>query len=775
MRKLVLVSVVFGSLLLASSAQAAIPSVFGGAVTCSVAGDGVRECGTDESDDSTGLRSTAPSWDGTPIDVKVAFPPVPSGTDGNYPLIIAGHGYGGQKGDISFSGMRRFTDRGYAVFAMTARGFHQSCGMPNAITDAAGACDAAGWIHLMDDRFEVRDAQFFAGELADEGRVDGQKVGAIGGSYGGGLSMALAGLKDRVMLQDGSLVPWTSPGPSHIPMRIAAATPDIPWSDLAYSLAPNGGTLDYVADSPYSGRVGIEKESFQSGLYLVGSTQGRYCGEAPYPSPCADSDADITAWKARLDAGEPYDGDPATAAVLDEIKAHHSAYYLDHSEQPAPLLISNGFTDDLFPADEAIRYYNRIRSQYPGAPISMFFGDFGHQRAVNKSGDTDARDAAQDAWLDHYVKGAGAQPFQGVTTFAITCPTSAPSGGPFQAGSWAGLQKGEVRLDDGTSKVISANGGSASVDTTFDPVASSGACASASADDLPGVATYRLPAAAGNGYTLMGSPTVVAKISSPTANSEMAARLLDVDPNGTETLVDRQLFRPAVGTARQVFQLHPSGHLFGSGHVAKLELLPRDAGGSALNSYGRAANGQGDIAVSGLHLSLPVLDGPGAAAGQVKDASPLPLPCGMAIAPQFSSVSFLRASLGDGKVKRKGKSIRVPIDSAPGANPCRVQVKLLGSGKGTVGRSAKKHKKKKKSKKNVLGRAGATIPGGQSQMVKVKLSKHGRSTVKRGRGVRVQVLTMDAAGDTLQVSKVKLSHKKHKGKHHKKRGGKHHK
>ena len=109
-----------------------------------------------------------------------------------------------------------------------------------------------GYIHLMDDRYEVRDAQFFAGELADEGLADGQRVGAIGGSYGGGLSLQLATLKDRVMMPDGSLVPWTSPAgrPS---MRIAGATPDIPWSDLAYSLAPNGGKLDYVADAPYAG------------------------------------------------------------------------------------------------------------------------------------------------------------------------------------------------------------------------------------------------------------------------------------------------------------------------------------------------------------------------------------------------------------------------------------------------------------------------------------------------------------------------------------------
>src|SRR5689334_16834128 len=97
----------------------------------------------------------------------------------------------------------------------------------------------------------------------------------------------------------------------------------------------------------------------------------------------------------------------------------------------------------------------------------------------------------------------------------------------------------------------------------------------------------------------MGSPTIVAKIDSPTANLEIAARLLDVNPDGTETLVDRQLFRPAVGSARQVFQLHPSGHLFAAGHIAKLELLPRDAGG-LLGGYGRPANGQGAVTVSDL-------------------------------------------------------------------------------------------------------------------------------------------------------------------------------
>jgi X-Pro dipeptidyl-peptidase (S15 family) len=771
MRKLVLlVSVIAGSLLAAPAAHATITDALG--VTCTVAADNVRECG------SASPRSTSPSWDGTPIDVNIAFPPEPpSGPDGSYPLIIIGHGYGGSKIGFGTSGstdgLRQFTSRGYAVFSMTDRGFHESCGSPGSITAGGSACDN-GYIHLMDDRYEVRDAQFFAGELADDHLIDGQKIGALGGSYGGGLSLQLAALKDRVMMPDGSLVPWTSPS-GGLPMRIAAATPDIPWSDLAYSLTPNGGKLDYVADPAYNGRMGIEKESFNNGLYsVVVLGAGRYCGQAPYPSPCDNFDADVTAWKTRIEQGEPYDGDPVSQAVLDEIKAHHSAYYIDQSEPPAPLLISNGFTDDLFPADEAIGYFNRIRSQYPNAPISLFFGDFGHMRASNKASDLNALTAQEEDWLDFYVKGVGSQPFQGVTTFAPTCPsdTDVDSLGPYQAGSWAGLQKGAVRFSDPGTKTISPDGGSSSVDTEFDPVAGQGSCATAPGADLPGVATYRLPAATGSGYTLMGSPTVVATLASSAANSELAARLLDVAPDGTETLVDRQLYRPQIGTARQVFQLHPGGHLFEAGHVAKLELLPKDAGGGNLSSYGRPANGQGPITVSNLDFRLPVLEGPGAGGGQVAAAPPLPLPCGQAIAQQYSSASYVRATLGAGKLKRKGRSLKVPVDSAPGSQACKVQIKLVGKRpkakkkKGKRSVSAAKKKQKKGKKKRVLGKATATIAGGQSGIVKVKLSKNGAKSL--GKKVRVEVTTIDSAGNTVQSAQAKVNgkkakkHKKHK-------------
>ena len=101
---------------------------------------------------------------------------------------------------------------------------------------------------------------------------------------------------------------------------------------------------------------------------------------------------------------------------------------------------------------------------------------------------------------------------------------------------------------------------------------SSLSCRSVDAVDDPGAATYRLPAAAGAGYTLMGSPTAVAKLSSSGEFPQIAARLWEVAPDGTQTLVTRAVYRPT-DARRQVFQLHPNGWHFAAGHVPKLELL----------------------------------------------------------------------------------------------------------------------------------------------------------------------------------------------------------
>src|SRR4051812_25610544 len=339
------------------AAHAAIPGVFtasGTPVACAVQSNGVRLC-----DEAASVparpRSTVPSFDDVPIDVRVAVPPASaSGPDGPYPLIMMFHRWGGNKATLG--DMEPWLGRGYATFSMTDRGFGESCG--TAAARQASADCTAGYIRMMDTRYEVRDAQELAGALVDDEVVDPQRIGAIGRSYGGATAIALAALKDRVMRPDGSLVPWRSPlGAS---LRIAAAAPETTWTDLMASRVPNGTTLDYAADAPYVGRTGVSKQSWDDTLYGIGA--------AYFYAPVGqDPAADLPGWHTLLGAGEPYDdanGHPRPPAqyLRDQLTTYHSAYYIDHSEPPAPVMMSSGWTDDLAPADEAVRFYNRVRT-----------------------------------------------------------------------------------------------------------------------------------------------------------------------------------------------------------------------------------------------------------------------------------------------------------------------------------------------------------------------------------------------------------------------------
>ena len=700
--------VVLGLLALPAGAGAAIPNVFGTA-TCTPAGDGVRECSAE-----------VPSFDGTPIDINAAFPPEPaSGPDGDYPLIMVFHGWGGEK--ASFGALRWWTNRGYAAFSMTDRGFGASCGEP---TDVLVPACSNGYIHLMDTRWEVRDAQYFAGTLADESLIDPQRIGSIGGSYGGGISMALAALRNRQMQADGSLVPWTSP--LGIPMRIAAATPEIPWTDLAYSLAPNGSFLDYLTDNPYRGTPGVLKQSFVAGLFAAGLATGRY-------TPAGDPSADLPTWYARINAGEPYD-DPVVPGMIEELTTHHSSYYIDDSIAPAPLLISNGWTDDLFPADEAIRFYNRTRAHHPATPISLFFLDYGHQRGTGRPADINVLRAQQDAWFAHFVRGDGPAPFVGVTAITQTCPREAPSGGPFQAADWGLIAPGEVRHTATGSQTIAPSPGNPGLGLTFDPIAGGGnACASSDASDQGGAATYRLDPAPASGYTLIGSPTITAAIDSPSPTSQIAARLLDVAPDNTQTLVARAVYRPGVNPidgGREVFQLHANGWHFAAGHIAKLELLGTDA------PYARASNGQGPVTVTDLTLRLPVRERPGTGNGVVVIPAPKPIPDPGTLAPGFrrSRIALRRGTF----VRVRRGRILVPVSCRGNNGACTASIAVrTGFGKGARRRSVR-----------IANRPVFTVSQNKGRVLRLGLTKAGRTLFRNRRRARVRINLRSEAGNT---------------------------
>jgi predicted acyl esterase len=588
------------ALTIVPAARAEFTSLYGGDAPCTAqpAKGNVRLC--------SGETAT---WDGeTKIDLNVVLPPQPSGEDGPYPVIGLFHGWGGEKIGLEDKRVQQWAEDGYAVFSMSDRGWGNSCGGSDPERLNPTVC-GQGYNHLMDDRYEVRDAQYLISVLADEGVAEPKKIGATGVSYGGGMSMALATLRNRTMLPGGELAPWKSPGGKE--MELAAAVPQWPWTDLAYSLMPNGSNLDFVADNPYKGpegkgRIGIEKASFVSGLYGTGLAESNYS--------LADKEADLNGWYALINSGEPYESKPQAQEILDQITTYHSSYYIDHSEPPAPLLIQNGWNDDLFPVDEAIRYYNRTRAQYPGDPISLFLMDDGHARSQNKAADEALFLQRENAWFDHYLKGEGSAPTSSAEALTTTCPKEAASEGPYRAADWQSLSPGEIQLDGVAAKTIVPGAGDPNIGKTFDPIAGSGACATAPGADQLGTANYRLPVPAA-GFTLLGSPTITADIGTTNVDSELAARLLDVLPGGEERLVARGLLRPGNGGAGVVFQLHPQGYRFAGGDTAKLELLPSDA------PYARPSNLQAPITVSNLRLRLPVREQPGSLGGLVKAPS----------------------------------------------------------------------------------------------------------------------------------------------------------
>ena len=575
------------ALALPAAAQAADP--FGHPCT---AQNGVRFCPT--SDDA----QRVPSWDGVPLDVDVTLPPA---GEGPFPAIVMMHGWGGNKSSFESAtpegngganyhyNNTYFAQQGYVVLTPSARGFGRSCGAIDSRTSPG--CDQ-GWVRLADQRYEVRDVQHLLGLLVDQGIVMPNRIGATGISYGGIQSLSLATLRDNIRLPNGSRQRWRSPKGTDL--KIAAAFPRWGASDLTYSLEPNGRFLDFgdyhVGQSIEPG--GVQKQSYVSVLYASGNAFGFY---AP---PGAPFNADITGWKALTDRGEPET--PEVLRVGRELTRYHSMAGVP--AEPAPLLVQNGWTDDLFPAPEALRVW-RILRRIKTARVAFQFGDFGHPRGANKAAVDQALNTQGAKFFAAHLKGAGKGPRRGsVTAYTQTCPADAPAGGPFRARSWDKLHPGTVRFRASATQKVTSSGGDPEIAKAIDPIGGEKPCEPLSAARAPGTAIASRKVA--KPYTLLGLPTVRAQIKTKGRGGMIAARLWDVS-GGTQTLVSRGIYRLRDNQkGKVVFQLFGNGWRFARGHTAKLELVGSDA------PFVRASNFSFSVKVSKLSVDLPTA-GPG--------------------------------------------------------------------------------------------------------------------------------------------------------------------
>jgi len=574
----------------------AVPHPFG-KLTCAPR-DGIRLCAGGL---TAGTDRRIPSFDGVPLDADLALPP--SGK-GPFPLIVMLHGLGGDKSNWEVSSDDGSIDdvtmatRGYAVLMYSARGFGNSCGTA-ASRAATPACDA-GWIHLADQRYEIRDTQYLAGLLVDEGLVRPQ-IAVTGISYGAGQTLELAALKNRIRLTDGHFAPWTSPV-HHVPMSVAAAFAMWPWDDLVTALAPNGGLLTTRATPASADTIppGVEKQSWNTLLY--GVTTKFFL--AP---PGRDPGADLTDWYNAIGAGEPISA--TDTAALTELQTYHSAIGIPLPAGGVPAIaIQNGWTDTLFPVSEALHFTESLAAAHIHDPLLLIFDDDGHGWAQAKPADVRRQNAAVLTFLDTVMLHHGVPPTK-VLAVGQTCPASAPSSPVLTASSWAALATGALTLSAPAAQTVTSAGGDPAVAAALNPAYASTLCHPLSAAREPGtaLASHRLTTAT----TLIGAIQIHAHLHVVGNYPELVGRLWDVAPSGqTRQIVETGIVRPDVNQSAQTsadttadtdvtFELAPNEYTVPAGDTLQLELLGSTA------PWFRPSNGTFSMTVTDLTATIP--------------------------------------------------------------------------------------------------------------------------------------------------------------------------
>jgi ABC-2 type transport system ATP-binding protein len=248
-----------------------------------------------------------PEPDGAPVELDVTLRTADPGTP--RPAVVLAHGFGGTKDD-SADVARTLAAEGYAVLTFTARGFGAS----------------GGRIHLNHPDFEGADARRIV-DLAvrrpEVLRRDGDPViGFAGASYGGALSLLVAGLDPRV----------------------DAVVPAFTWNRLDQALFPQyrvDGPARSLADVTPASGTGVFKQGWASRLFSSGGAP--VAGGDPL---CGRFTAELCAgYRQAAETGRP---GSALTALLAESGPHQVL-----ADIAAPTLIIAGEDDTLFPLDQA--------------------------------------------------------------------------------------------------------------------------------------------------------------------------------------------------------------------------------------------------------------------------------------------------------------------------------------------------------------------------------------------------------------------------------------
>lgn len=608
------------------------------------------------------------SFDGAPLDVDVTKPAT---TGGTHPLILLFHGFGNNKHEWESTtdngdgadkwhwNNHWFADHGYYVVTYTARGFRDNgTSRPDEPNTPAGttfvsspacltagipgsACLPSGTLRVKSKDVEIHDSQWLAALTADAfPDIATDEVAVSGGSYGGGESWLQAAEPT-----------WTFPNhtnPALPVLQLQVAVAKYPWTDLAYSLAPNGHgggpSLNDVYESSQgqqssptgSGNpFGVGKLSYVAGLYALGTTDGIFEeGTAPTPNLAQgnpEGPTPFTAWQARTSAGEPYDiggapgspgvDDPVIAQIRTDFTQYRSAYYqpgfaAQVGRREVAVFSVSGWTDDLFPAIESFRMFKYLKRLDPLWPVAVGVGDIGHSRAQNKPQTWQRLNDQAWQMLQSNINGSHQQQTT-VYSEPTLCNTSSDSSSAdqFTATSPEALAQGTLTVKYAQGGMLAPDAGAADpngpatdaiVGPAITPAPGCQASAAASSAPYGGYTAYSAPLATQRtfvGIGVVGVPYTLAG-----TDAILAARIWDVAPDGSQLLVTRGVYRldqgydAASGTIR--LPLYGNDWIFQPGHSIRLDLQQSD------NPTYRPSNpgATGAVTFGPPTLSLPIRD-----------------------------------------------------------------------------------------------------------------------------------------------------------------------
>jgi ABC-2 type transport system ATP-binding protein len=476
------------------------------------------------------------------------------------PAILLAHGFGGSKQSVA-SDAKDFANLGYAVLAWTAEGFGRS----------------GGQIHLDSPDWEVKDARRLIDWLAqrDDIRKDGTgdpRVAAVGGSYGGGLALMLAG-HDR---------------------RVDAIVPMITWNDLARSFLPEstGGTpVDGVFKKQWAGIFfgsgGSTGASAGDLSALLGTGTDVPDGVVPR------GPADPQCGRFAKDICQAYLSIAATGRANDEavalLRKSSPASVLGNIK--APTLLIQGEVDSLFPLSEADANARGIAAN--GTPVRVAWFTGGHDGGNGPQAEVDRLRYLTAQWLDHYLRGNGDAPANSFTYSRVAGLNAQGRGyvtSAYSVTDYPGL------AGAGTPATVTVGGPPQPIANPpgANPAAMSSLAGAGSLSsvirgtgltaEIPGQHADFYSAPLPSSVEVVGAPTVRVRAASPTGEAVLFVKLYDIDKNGGAT-VPNGLIAPIrlTGLPRDVADatpvtvtLPPIVHRFEAGHRLRVTVATAD-------------------------------------------------------------------------------------------------------------------------------------------------------------------------------------------------------